>query len=65
MSEISEHGPWTADGDQVIAVSSGDFNHDVVLIVTGDFAERDDKLRYAQRLAELLTREFVFSETVK
>jgi hypothetical protein len=59
---ISERGPWTVEGDNVIGVRSGDFTHDVQLIVTGDFAETADKVRYAQRLADLLNKEFSFRE---
>lgn len=51
-----DKGPWrvhkTPDGK--ISVLSHDFDHDVMLVVDGDFAE-GDKEKYAEWLAGVLT----------
>ena len=41
-------------GDVIVA--SRDFTHDVCLTVTGDFAEFNDKLKYAESIADKLNR---------
>lgn len=51
-----DEGPWSvfSPPSARIGVISSDFRHDVVLYVTGDFADRGEKLLYAQDLAEAL-----------
>lgn len=51
-----DRGPWLVNewsNDRVV-LQSDDFEHDVALIVDGDFADYQDKLDYAKRLANWL-----------
>lgn len=51
-----DRGPWLVNewsNDRVV-LQSDDFEHDVALIVDGDFADYEDKLAYAKRLANWL-----------
>ena len=58
-----DRGPWevntwpsNVDGqDDRVVLQSDDFHHDVALIVTGDFADIDSRIRYAEWLAKRLT----------
>lgn len=49
-------GPWTAVRwrDGRVVIESDDFTHDVALVVTGDFADIEQKISYAQMIAERL-----------
>jgi hypothetical protein len=57
-------GPWTADlwkpekdgGQPRVVLQSDDFTHDVALIVTGDFSNTAQKMRYAQALARCMNK---------
>ncbi len=54
MSETpQENGPWSVNeaGDRI---DSGDFTHDASLIVYGDFADDEQKRKYAQLIADRL-----------
>jgi len=62
-SEIQENGPGNAwdsrsalsmKTDDRVGVASDDFDHDVILWVSGDFANREQKLRYAEEIARRL-----------
>jgi hypothetical protein len=48
-----DRGPWHASPDRP-HVFSDDFTHDVVLRVTGDFADFEDRLAYCEWLASVL-----------
>lgn len=49
---------WPAEGAAVerIVITSNDFEHDAALVLGGDFATRDDKIAYADMIAEKLNR---------
>lgn len=50
---VADRGPWVAgrwSGGRVV-LQSDDFKHDVALIVDGDFADDEQKMDYAKRLA--------------
>lgn len=50
---MSDKGPWSAEvwKDGKVVLQSDDFEHDVALIVSGDFESQEQKLSYAQALA--------------
>jgi len=58
QSPVEEAGPWRGgvsdDGKAYLA--SDDFAHDVVLYVSGDFADRGQKEVYVEELARRLNR---------
>jgi hypothetical protein len=49
---------WPAKGAAVerIVIMSNNFDHDAALVLSGDFATRDDKIAFADELAEKLNR---------
>lgn len=51
LERTPDKGPWEAQArdDGSVVLQSDDFEHDVALVVTGDFD--GDKMDYAQRLA--------------
>lgn len=53
-----DKGPWwvgvTSDGKSRCFIQSEDFNHDVRLYVDGDFDCLEDKLEYAEQIAQQL-----------
>jgi len=59
-AKIPDYGPWRAAIDVALDgwfVESDDFNHDVRLIVSGDFATDDDLREYANDIARRLNQE--------
>lgn len=53
--EIVERGPWYVhESDRNVFLWSDDFTHDAGLMVSGDFSGREQKLAYAQELANRL-----------
>lgn len=64
MKEILERGPWrictwkpeTEGGKDRLVLCSDDFRHDVCLIITGDFADDEQKLNYARQLCSRMNR---------
>jgi hypothetical protein len=46
-----DKGPWVVINANAV---SNDFTHDVVLRITGDFADYDEKLKYANWLVNRL-----------
>lgn len=55
LDRSPDTGPWTVSSDGR-TISSGNFKHDVVLQVTGDFYTDADRRAYALALAERLNR---------
>lgn len=57
-SRVPDAGPWRArlDAQGALLLESDDFNHDVLMRVSGDFAGPDSRLAYGQFLADVLTR---------
>jgi hypothetical protein len=58
----SEKGPWKAevwevDGVKKVVLQSDDFTHDVTLYVSGNFASFEQKVWYAELLAEKLNHQ--------
>lgn len=58
---FDDKGPWSveahsSDDKQKIIIQSDDFNHDVWLYLSGDFATIEDKIAYAQGLADILNK---------
>lgn len=51
--EGHDKGPWTASPDGRM-VQSDDFTHDVILRVSGDFADDEQRRQYSVRIAEKL-----------
>jgi hypothetical protein len=52
---MSDKGPWSVVlTESGWGVSSDDFTHDVLLRVSGDFADKDERRRYCEWLAEKL-----------
>ena len=52
---MKEDGYWTADRDNDEAfLQSDDFEHDVTLLVRGDFRDVRQKLKYAIEIARRL-----------
>lgn len=52
-----DRGFWVdglSEGDGKVYVESDDFTHDVRLYVDGDFADDDEKIRYAKWIAKRL-----------
>lgn len=50
-----DQGPWMVEfwkENARVVLQSDDFTHDVALIVTGDFATKEDMLTYAKALAK-------------
>jgi hypothetical protein len=66
MADISETGPWNVSvhtkdivGEKtkhVVYLMSDDFTHDAALEITGDFANIEQRIEYANRLAERMNR---------
>ena len=58
MSEPEDKGPWTVlqmvGGERVTGLYSDDFEHDVRLIIDGDFGSAEDKLNYAKWMRDVL-----------
>lgn len=55
MREIVAGTKWrTCTGGGNVYLRNDDFAHDATLLVTGDFAARDEKIAYAQALADRL-----------
>lgn len=50
---LPDTGPWEVSGDGS-AISSDDFDHDVILRVTGDFASAEQRKSYSDQLAAQL-----------
>lgn len=61
---LSEKGPWHVqtwcpekEGSRPrVVLQSDDFCHDVALVITGDFRDTAQKVRYAQLLADRMNR---------
>ena len=53
-----DKGPWKVQVsyDRFIRVESADFTHYVSLILTGDFEDRDQGIRYAEWLRDTLNK---------
>lgn len=54
-----DRGPWwivSVTGSKAV-IASHDFEHDVCLEITGDFASKEEREQYAQWLAEILSGE--------
>jgi len=54
---ISETGPWEVYApkhDKDVWLSSDDFTHDVLMLITGDFGTRERKIEYAHEIAKRL-----------
>ena len=52
-----DKGPWTVVAGDItgkIRIDSDDFTHDASLIVYGDFANDDDRIKYARFIADKL-----------
>lgn len=56
QAALDDKGPWAVSdwSNGRIAVQSDDFDHDVALEVTGDWAEPGEKRKYAEQLAAVL-----------
>jgi hypothetical protein len=57
---ISDKGKWSVfykENGRPEGVISDDFDHDVVLRVSGDFVDKHERLRYCQWLAAKLNGE--------
>lgn len=55
--KVQEKGPWKAViYTKGIALQSDDFHHDVTLYISGDFADQDQKWKYAIMLADRMNR---------
>lgn len=56
VTPAPDRGPWLVNewSEHRVVLQSDDFEHDVALIVDGDFGGYDEKLAYAQRLANWL-----------
>ena len=50
---VIERGPWYVSEDGC-GLSSDDFHHDASLMVEGDFANDEDRKRYADEIARRL-----------
>lgn len=69
---MNDKGHWTARGMSkdssgkatFVCIESDDFEHDVLLEVMGDFASVEDKLAYAQNLADRLNAAFPENDEV-
>lgn len=57
LAERRDKGPWRAGvtDDKRVFVESADFTHDVRLYIDGDFANLDQKVRYATGIANQLS----------
>jgi hypothetical protein len=56
---MMDKGPWTVEyskAKRMWCLQSDDFEHDVRLYITGDFADEDQRRRYANWLARRLNR---------
>lgn len=56
-----DKGPWQLDtrikdGYLQAVLQSHDFKHDVALLITGDFADDNDRLRYGKGMCQWLNR---------
>lgn len=56
-----DKGPWKAEvwtrvGGRVAVLQSDDFEHDVALEISGDFEDWEQRMKYAEWLAGVLTR---------
>lgn len=58
MSKEWQVDIWQAPGAETerIVIMSNNFEHDAALVLSGDFATRDDKIAYADMIAEKLNR---------
>lgn len=58
--DSEDRGGWSLffAGDDKVGIQSSDFNHDVVMYVTGDFAGLGEKIRYAQNIADRLNCDY-------
>jgi len=43
--------------NNIIVIESEDFTHDASLIVTGDFADKEQRIKYAETLADKLNED--------
>ena len=50
-----DKGPWEVIDDSA-AISSDDFEHDVILVIYGDFADHAERRKYATWLSESLNK---------
>lgn len=62
---IEEKGPWglfrskidpTAINQKTVGISSEDFTHDVILWLSGDFSDEDQKVAYVEEIAKRLNQ---------
>jgi len=53
--ELHDKGPWVVSEDGQ-AIESDDFTHDVILRVTGDFYNDEQRKAYAENLAMKLNK---------
>lgn len=60
---ILDRGPWSITTN--MELQSDDFQHDVIIKVTGDFAGLDDRLTYLNALKDLLNREPLVAKRAK
>ena len=56
-----DKGPWRllyddAEDSNPVGIASDDFSRDVVLYVTGDFADNDERRRYCEWLRDALNK---------
>ncbi|BCG50280.1 hypothetical protein [Ralstonia phage RP13] len=52
---VVENGPWKAGRQGLkVWIESDDFTHDVLMVVSGDFATTDDKFKYAEEMCRRL-----------
>lgn len=54
-----DKGPWKVDvwaRSRTVVLQSDDFEHDVALEISGDFSDFDEQIKYANWLADVLTR---------
>lgn len=60
MGDVRETGPWevfSAEDNSRVGLLSHDFTHDVVLWISGDFADFDERMAYAEEMAKRLNNE--------
>lgn len=58
MSTVVERGPWKIyrdDLDDKLRIASDDFTHDVALILTGDFENKEQEEAYAAEIVRRLS----------
>lgn len=61
LQYLPDKGPWApgTTGDGRAFLESDDFEHDVRLYIDGDFADADEKRRYASSLADMMNLKLV------